>query len=128
LNSWKKLIVNFAIVTFVSSIILGSGAMIFSLVTESHKSNYDPKIISIVEKYGLLAWSLSMFTPQVALFIANQIEVAQPRELLQHKTIPSVCQSCRHLHGVVYNSVPFICGIHPYGWQGDGCPDWEYNS
>ncbi|MDX2230377.1 MAG: hypothetical protein NW220_12115 [Leptolyngbyaceae cyanobacterium bins.349] len=36
-----------------------------------------------------------------------------------------VCMGCRHYHGQSYNGTMLVCGMHPYGWEGDKCPDWE---
>jgi hypothetical protein len=35
------------------------------------------------------------------------------------------CLSCRNYHGRVYNGVLLVCGMHPYGWMDENCPDWE---
>jgi len=35
------------------------------------------------------------------------------------------CQGCRHYHGYVYGGNLFVCGMHPYGWEDENCPDWE---
>lgn len=35
------------------------------------------------------------------------------------------CVGCRHYHGQAYNGVMFVCGMHPYGWDDENCPDWE---
>lgn len=35
------------------------------------------------------------------------------------------CQGCRHYHGYVYGGNLFVCGMHPYGWPDENCPDWE---
>ena len=35
------------------------------------------------------------------------------------------CQGCRHYHGQVYNNNLLVCGMHPYGWDDEHCPDWE---
>ncbi|HEY9848502.1 MAG TPA: hypothetical protein V6D28_03515 [Leptolyngbyaceae cyanobacterium] len=35
------------------------------------------------------------------------------------------CAGCRHLHGQIYGGNLLICGMHPYGWEGNNCPDWE---
>lgn len=41
----------------------------------------------------------------------------------QHPT----CVGCRYYHGQVYNGVMLVCGMHPYGVEGDRdtCPDKE---
>ncbi len=35
------------------------------------------------------------------------------------------CVGCRHYHGHVYGGNLLVCGMHPYGWEGETCPDWE---
>ncbi|MEB3358984.1 MAG: hypothetical protein VKK04_19820 [Synechococcales bacterium] len=35
------------------------------------------------------------------------------------------CRGCQHYHGRVYNSELLVCGMHPYGWDGKDCPDWQ---
>ncbi|NJL00348.1 MAG: hypothetical protein HC838_00905 [Spirulinaceae cyanobacterium RM2_2_10] len=35
------------------------------------------------------------------------------------------CVGCRHYHGYVYGGNLLVCGMHPYGWSGDICPDWQ---
>ncbi|QDZ39158.1 hypothetical protein FRE64_03940 [Euhalothece natronophila Z-M001] len=39
-------------------------------------------------------------------------------------TLPA-CRGCRHYHGYVYGGNLFVCGMHPYGWDDENCPDWE---
>ena len=35
------------------------------------------------------------------------------------------CIGCKHYHGRVYSGNLLVCGMHPYGWTDDNCPDWE---
>jgi hypothetical protein len=35
------------------------------------------------------------------------------------------CIGCRHYHGRVYGANLLVCGMHPYGWEDENCPDWE---
>ena len=35
------------------------------------------------------------------------------------------CQGCANYHGRIYNGNLLVCGMHPYGWDGENCPDWE---
>ncbi|MGK7877814.1 MAG: hypothetical protein AB4426_32275 [Xenococcaceae cyanobacterium] len=35
------------------------------------------------------------------------------------------CIGCRHYHGQVYGGNLLVCGMHPYGWDDENCPDWE---
>ena len=36
-----------------------------------------------------------------------------------------VCIGCRHYHGQVYGDNLLVCAMHPYGWEGETCPDWQ---
>lgn len=38
------------------------------------------------------------------------------------------CVGCNHYHGIVYDGNVLVCGMHPYGWEDDQCPDWEHES
>lgn len=35
------------------------------------------------------------------------------------------CMGCRHYHGQMYGGNLLVCGMHPYGWDDENCPDWE---
>lgn len=35
------------------------------------------------------------------------------------------CINCANYHGRVYNGNLLVCGMHPYGWNDENCPDWE---
>ncbi|MDY6939175.1 MAG: hypothetical protein SWY16_16085 [Cyanobacteriota bacterium] len=37
----------------------------------------------------------------------------------------SACMGCQHYHGHLYGKNLLVCGMHPYGWEGESCPDWE---
>ncbi|NJN10805.1 MAG: hypothetical protein HC815_23570 [Richelia sp. RM1_1_1] len=34
------------------------------------------------------------------------------------------CAGCRNFHG----ADEIVCGIHPYGWDDENCPDWQSNN
>lgn len=40
----------------------------------------------------------------------------------------SACRGCIHYHGKVYGGNLLVCGMHPYGVDGETCPDWESDS
>lgn len=42
-------------------------------------------------------------------------------------SVPSSCQGCTNYHGHYYGGKILICGIHPYGWDSDNCPDYQTN-
>ena len=35
------------------------------------------------------------------------------------------CRTCRQHHGQIYGGVELVCGIHPYGYSGASCPDYQ---
>lgn len=35
------------------------------------------------------------------------------------------CVGCKHFHGEEYGGNFLVCGMHPYGWDDENCPDWE---
>ncbi|USR89677.1 hypothetical protein NEA10_12390 [Phormidium yuhuli AB48] len=41
------------------------------------------------------------------------------------KTTHPACIGCQHYHGQRYDDTLLVCGMHPYGWDGENCPDWE---
>ncbi|OSO88170.1 hypothetical protein B7O87_13810 [Cylindrospermopsis raciborskii CENA303] len=34
------------------------------------------------------------------------------------------CVGCSNYHGEVYGGNLLVCAMHPYGWDGEKCPDW----
>jgi hypothetical protein len=74
-------------------------------------------------------WADSLF---IQLFVDLEVNVGQAAEPMMHTLEPMLnehpaCVGCRNYHGYAYNGVPFVCAMHPYGWEaGDrSCPDWE---
>ncbi len=37
----------------------------------------------------------------------------------------SACIGCKNYHGILYGGNLLVCGMHPYGWEDENCPDWE---
>ena len=35
------------------------------------------------------------------------------------------CINCANYHGQSYNGNLLVCAMHPHGYEGDNCPDWE---
>ena len=35
------------------------------------------------------------------------------------------CIGCANYHGQAYNGNLLVCAMHPNGYEGDECPDWE---
>jgi hypothetical protein len=47
------------------------------------------------------------------------------RDIKKDENIPLACKGCSNYHGEFYKDTQLICGIHPYGWLDDNCPDFE---
>jgi len=56
------------------------------------------------------------------LELLRQMNAQQPPLLPQQ---PKVCQGCRHYHGRTYGGNLLVCGMHPFGAEGEHCSDWE---
>lgn len=50
--------------------------------------------------------------------------LVNPRVEPDPTTHPS-CVGCQNYHGRIYGGNLLVCGMHPYGWQNESCPDWE---
>ncbi len=35
------------------------------------------------------------------------------------------CVGCNNYHGYIYGGDLLVCAMHPYGWEGEKCPDWQ---
>jgi hypothetical protein len=40
-------------------------------------------------------------------------------------TFQPACQGCHNYNGTTFGGNLLVCGLHPYGWDGASCPDWE---
>lgn len=70
------------------------------------------------------------FNPILEAYLGFEIILEETAQPILHTIDPIVndhpaCAGCRHYHGQVYGNTPLICGMHPYGWDGEKCPDWE---
>ncbi|WP_373693667.1 hypothetical protein [Limnofasciculus baicalensis] len=62
------------------------------------------------------------FEPEESIGETEQFFTHPDESILQ---LPSACVGCRHYHGHSYGGNLLVCGMHPYGWDTDNCPDWE---
>jgi|GEM_PF-2410027 len=117
----KQLILNCAIAFFAFSTTLSGCLIVFG----QKKPNYST--ITIPPSYARLAFGLGMIGTFTTMLIASQIEAAQIRELqaLKPRPVPTPCRGCRYFHGISYNGVTLNCAVHPDGWEGAQCPDWQ---
>ncbi len=43
-------------------------------------------------------------------------------------TFQPACMGCGNYNGTTFGGNLLVCGFHPYGWDGENCPDWEQDS
>jgi len=99
-----------------------------------------PQLINeaIVEMEETLTEELELFSQdceELFTFLVTEIDETVEEEsdsefVVTSKVYPNqnthpACQGCRHYHGYVYGGNLFVCGMHPYGWDDENCPDWE---
>lgn len=48
----------------------------------------------------------------------------EPRQAATETCHPA-CVGCCNYNGTTFGGNLLVCGFHPYGWDGDSCPDWE---
>jgi hypothetical protein len=58
-------------------------------------------------------------------YIGEDIDPGFPYSVPPSPEENAACIGCRHYHGQVYNGNLLVCGMHPYGWEEENCPDWE---
>lgn len=70
------------------------------------------------------------FDPILEAYLGFEVAIEDTVQPVVHTVEPMLnnhpaCVGCHHYHGQVYNGVMLVCGMHPYGWEGEKCPDWE---
>jgi hypothetical protein len=48
----------------------------------------------------------------------------EPRQAAS-ATFQPACIGCQNYSGTTFGGNLLVCGFHPYGWDGESCPDWE---
>lgn len=49
----------------------------------------------------------------------------QDTKIKPNSEINPACLGCSNYHGQSYNGNLLVCAMHPYGWDGETCPDWQ---
>lgn len=70
------------------------------------------------------------FDPILEAYLGFDFSMDDTAQPFIHTVDPLVnehpaCVGCRHYHGQAYNGVMLVCGMHPYGWESEECPDWQ---
>ena len=71
-----------------------------------------------------------LIDPILEAYLGIELVVEETAQPMIHTVEPflndrPVCVGCRHYHGQTYGGTMLVCGMHPYGWEGDKCPDWQ---
>ncbi|PSO51884.1 MAG: hypothetical protein BRC40_14760 [Cyanobacteria bacterium QH_8_48_120] len=72
-----------------------------------------------------------IFEPIVEIYTELEDDIVDETELgIASRVEPTpenhpACMGCRHYHGYIYGGSLLVCGMHPYGWDDENCPDWE---
>jgi hypothetical protein len=71
-----------------------------------------------------------MFEPIVEIYFELEELVGETEQAFTYPVEPTLekhaaCIGCRHYHGQVYSGNLLVCGMHPYGWETENCPDWQ---
>jgi len=71
-----------------------------------------------------------LIEPRLIIFLAGEELETESVEFISYTVDiplhqPSVCVGCQHYHGQSYSGNLLVCAMHPYGWEGETCPDWE---
>lgn len=115
----KQLILNCAIAVFAFSTTLSGSLLVFG----QKKPNYFN--ITIPASAARLAFGLGMLATGLTMLLASRIETVETGDLLKPRPVPTPCRGCRYYHGISYNGVTLNCAIHPEGFEGNQCPDWQ---
>ncbi len=91
------------------------------------------RAIKVMMFYGSAGVGVGLFSIGAGVFLASKIETRLEAEELFRESgefneislRPDPCVGCKDFNGSVYNGVQLICGMHPYGWDGEKCPDWS---
>lgn len=72
----------------------------------------------------------SFVDPILEIVLGWESSVEEAAQPIIHTVDPilnnhAACVGCRHYHGQVYGGNLLVCGMHPYGWEEEKCPDWQ---
>lgn len=83
-------------------------------------SDFDDAVQELQELFQVEFWLEGGSTIEEDSLFSYFVETVEPDQ----ERHPA-CIGCQHYHGQVYNGNLLVCGMHPYGWDDEQCPDWE---
>lgn len=68
--------------------------------------------------------------PILEAYLGFEVVVEETAQPIIHTVDPVMnnhpaCIGCRHYHGQMYGGNMLVCGMHPFGWEEEKCPDWQ---
>lgn len=112
----------------VDGFLLGMTEMVDSLfeLTEEVTEQFQNAITTEVDQYlQELAEPIFDAYWELEEAINDDVEPTFPYSVEATLEQNPACIGCRHYHGQAYNGNLLVCGMHPYGWENEHCPDWE---
>jgi hypothetical protein len=111
----------------VERFILGMGEMVdaFFELTEEISEQVQSSIATEVDQY------LQDFAePLLEVYweledVVGDVDPGFPYSVEPSAQQNPACIGCRHYHGQAYGGNLLVCAMHPHGWEGENCPDWE---
>jgi len=72
----------------------------------------------------------AFFDPILEAYLGFEVTIENTIQPIAHTVDPLLnnhpaCVGCRNYHGQAYGGNLLVCGLHPYGWEDEKCPDWE---
>lgn len=112
----------------VESLFLGMTQMVDSFfeLTEEITEQVQNTIATELEQYlQELADPIMEVYWELEDIVVDDVDLGFPYSVEPSSEKNPACIGCRHYHGQVYSGNLLVCGMHPYGWEDENCPDWE---
>lgn len=100
---------------------LGMSEMVDTVfdITEEITEQLQNTIATEIDQY------LQDFYWELEDVVGDDLDPAFPYSVEPSAAQNPACIGCRHYHGQAYGGNLLVCGMHPYGWDDEKCPDWE---
>lgn len=112
---------------FFTYVAVDLGEMVDSFLEASEEVVEQMQTVFAVELEQRLS---DLIDPILEAYLGIELAVEETTQPMIHTVEPFLndrpaCVGCRHYHGQTYGGTMLVCGMHPYGWESDKCPDWQ---
>ena len=112
---------------FFTDVAVDFGEMVDSFLEASEDVVEQMQTVFAVELEQRLS---DLIDPILEAYLGIELAVEETAQPMIHTVEPFLndrpaCVGCRHYHGQTYGGTMLVCGMHPYGWESDKCPDWQ---